>query len=74
MAADQAAIRERKHDLETALVAKPADTWQDLAIKLRYLIGPFADMAEALLKQLIASDDLARLAPGDVASPQRSDR
>jgi hypothetical protein len=72
--ANQAAIRERKHELETALAAKPAATWPELAIKLRSVLEFFADTSEAqdaLLKQLIASalDDLARLASNEVASP-----
>lgn len=73
VAADQAAIRERKHELEAALAADRPATWPQLAVKLRYLLELFADTSEAqdpLLKRLIASalDDVARMAP-DVTLP-----
>src|ERR1700723_1332915 len=68
VAADQAAIRERRDELEAALAVRPAATWPDLTIKLRYLIDLFAATPEAqdpLHQKLIERvlDDLTRLAP-----------
>ena len=40
--ADQAALRERRTELEKFLLAAPASTWLEAAEKARYLIGLFA--------------------------------
>jgi hypothetical protein len=45
--ADQAALRERQAELETFLLSAPAATWQEAAVKARYLIELFAATPEA---------------------------
>ena len=37
--ADQAALRARQAELEELLAAAPAETWPELAEKVRYLLG-----------------------------------
>lgn len=64
--ADQAALRRRQEELETLLLAAPAETWSEAAAKAQYLIQLFAATPEAQdprRKELIAHalDDLARL-------------
>ncbi|HEV2303266.1 MAG TPA: hypothetical protein VGR91_16995 [Stellaceae bacterium] len=64
--ADQAALRARREELETLLLAAPAASWLDAAAKARYLIELFAatpDAQDPRRQKLIASalDDLARL-------------
>lgn len=43
VAAEQEALRERQAELERALLAEPAVTWEDAAEKARYLIALLAD-------------------------------
>lgn len=45
--ADQAALRLRQEELEAFLATEPVSTWQELAVKARYLIELFAATAEA---------------------------
>ena len=64
--ADQAALRRRQEELETLLLAAPAETWPEAAAKAQYLIHLFAATLEARdsrRKELIANvlDDLTRL-------------
>jgi hypothetical protein len=42
VAADQAALRQRRGELEKILVAAPAADWREVAEKARYLIGILA--------------------------------
>jgi hypothetical protein len=70
--ADQAALRERRTELEKFLVAAPASTWFEAADKARYLIGLFATTSIAQdprRRKLIAGvlDDFQRLS-GDLAA------
>jgi hypothetical protein len=64
--ADQEALRRRQEELEAQLLAQPAETWPEAAVKAQYLIRRYAATAEAQdsrRKQLIerALSDLARL-------------
>ena len=64
--ADQAALRERRTELEKYLLAAPASTWLEAAEKARYLIGLFATTSIAQdprRRKLIARvlDDFRRL-------------
>jgi hypothetical protein len=66
VAADQAALRERRTELEKFLLAAPASTWLDAAEKARYLLGLFATTSIARdprRQKLIAAvlDDFSRL-------------
>lgn len=66
VAADQAALRERQDEFEALLLAAPAATWPEVAVKAQYLIQQFAATPyaqDARRRALIASalDDLARL-------------
>ena len=45
--ADQAALRTRQADLEDLLAAAPASNWADAVEKARYLLGIFAQSADA---------------------------
>ncbi|MEQ8347489.1 MAG: hypothetical protein RIB84_08680 [Sneathiellaceae bacterium] len=45
--ADQAGLRGRREELEALLQAAPAQTWEEAAVKVRYLIRLFAGTAEA---------------------------
>ena len=70
--ADQAALRERRTELEKFLLAAPASTWLEAADKARYLIGLFATTSIAQdprRRKLIAGvlDDFSRLS-GDPAA------
>ncbi len=63
---DQAALRQRRAELEKFLLAAPAVTWEDAAEKARYLITLFATTSlgrDPRRQQLIASvlDDFTRL-------------
>jgi len=63
---DQATFRRRQEELETHLLAAPAETWPEVAVKAEYLIQLFADTLEAQdprRKDLIAHtmEDLTRL-------------
>jgi len=44
---DQAALRHRQKELEQYLLAAPASTWQEAAVKTRYLITLFAETSTA---------------------------
>lgn len=62
---DQAALKARQAEFEKFLLAAPATTWPELAVKVRYLVELFAaDAQDARRQKLIASvlEDLARLA------------
>ncbi len=64
--ADQAALRQRRTEFESLLVAAPAATWYEAAEKARYLIKLFAATSAARdprRQKLIAAvlDDLKRL-------------
>lgn len=68
VAANEAALHERRETLEAAFAAGPAESWPELARKLRYLIELFAATPEAQderRQKLVASvlDDLTHLAP-----------
>ena len=72
--ADQAALRERRTELEKILLTAPASTWLEAADKARYLIGLLATTSLARdprRQKLIASvlDDFSRLA-GEAAPGQ----
>ena len=69
--ADQAALRDRRTELEKFLVAAPASTWPEAADKARYLIGLLAQTSIARdprRQKLIAAvlDDFVRLSGGPV--------
>lgn len=62
----QANMRRRQEELEKHLLAAPAETWPEAAVKAEYLIQLFADTPEAQdprRKELIAHviEDLTRL-------------
>ena len=64
--ADREALRRRQEELETQLLAEPAETWPEAAVKAQYLIRLYAstaDAQDARRKKLIerALGDLARL-------------
>ena len=66
---EQVALRQRQQELEKLLLAAPAKTWPEAAVKARYLIQLFAATPEARdprYKRLIAHalDDLDRLSGG----------
>lgn len=68
--ADQEALRRRQEELETLLMAAPAENWPEAAAKAQYLIRLFAGTPEAQdprRKALIehALDDLTRLCDRD---------
>ena len=42
VAADREALRTRQDELETQLIASPAENWHDAAAKARYLLNLFA--------------------------------
>lgn len=63
---NQATLRHCQEELEKHLLAAPAETWPEAAVKAEYLIQLFADTLEAQdprRKELIAHvvEDLARL-------------
>lgn len=66
VAADQAAMRNRRQELEQSFLATPATSWPEAGEKARYLITLFAETSAAQdrrRQELIASvlDDLDRL-------------
>jgi hypothetical protein len=74
--ADQAALRDRRTELEKFLVASPASTWPEAAEKARYLIGLLAQTSIARdprRQKLIAGvlDDFVKLS-GELATGQPS--
>ena len=63
---DQITLRRRQEDLEKHLLAAPAKTWSEAAVKAEYLIQLFAETPDAQdprRKELIAHviEDLTRL-------------
>lgn len=63
---DQLTLRHRQEELEKHLLAAPAKTWPEAAVKAEYLIQLFADTLEAQdprRRELIAHvmEDLERL-------------
>jgi hypothetical protein len=63
---DRVALRRRQEELEAQLLAEPAETWPEAAVKAQYLIRLYAttaDAQDARRKKLIdrALGDLARL-------------
>lgn len=63
---DQEALRLRQKELETLLLAAPARTWPEVAVKAQYLIDLYAatmEAQEAGRRKLITQtlDDLTRL-------------
>lgn len=70
---DQATLRRHQEELEKHLLAAPAKTWPEAAVKAEYLIQLFADTLEAQdprRKALIAHvmEDLARLNEQEIES------
>ena len=68
--ADQESLRRRQEELETQLLAEPAETWPEAAAKAQYLIRLYAQTTEgqdARRQKLIerALGDLARLMDHD---------
>jgi len=68
--ADQEALRKRQQELETQLLADPATTWSEAAVKAQYLIRRYAETSEAQdarRQKLIqrALGDLARMIEGE---------
>lgn len=64
--ADQESLRRRQAELEMQLMAEPAETWPEAAVKAQYLIRLYAQSADgqdSRRKKLIerALGDLARL-------------
>lgn len=71
---DQANLRRSQEDLEKHLLAAPAQTWPQAAVKAEYLIQLFADTLQAQdprRKELIVHvlEDLARLSKAEEESP-----
>jgi len=63
---DQATLRLRQEELEKHLLAAPAESWLEAAVKVEYLLQLYAETLEARdprRKELIAHamEDLARL-------------
>ena len=72
--ADQAALRQRRTELEKFLLAAPAATWEEAAEKARYLItllGTTSLGQDPRRQKLIASvlDDFTRLSAAAPAKP-----
>ncbi len=72
--ADQLALRCRQEELETLLLAAPAETWPEAAAKAQYLIQLYSATAEAQdprRKALVAHalEDLARLCDREKGHP-----
>jgi hypothetical protein len=70
----QATMRQRQEDLEKHLLAAPAETWPEAAVKAEYLIQLFSDTPEAQdprRKELIAHviEDLTRLSEREKGNP-----
>jgi hypothetical protein len=68
--AAQMSLRRQQEELETQLLAEPAETWTEAAAKAQYLLRLYADTTEAqdaLRQKLIerALGDLARLIDRD---------
>jgi hypothetical protein len=72
VAADQDALRQRQEELETQLIAAPANSWTDAAEKARYLLRLFAATPTAQdprRQRLVASvlEDFARLTEAEAS-------
>jgi hypothetical protein len=68
--ADELALQARQEALERQMIAAPAVTWCEAALKARYLLGLFAATAEAQdpRRQMLiahALDDFQRLSHAD---------
>ncbi len=66
VAANEKTLRARQEELEMQLIAAPAETWEDAAEKVRYLLSIFAATPsgeDPRRKTLIAAvlDDFSRL-------------
>jgi hypothetical protein len=77
--ANEAALRKRQEEVESQLLAEPAESWQQAAEKARYLLGRYAaTMAggDARTARLIAAvmQDFDRLAQDDqrIAGPSET--
>jgi hypothetical protein len=62
--ADQEALRRRQQELEAQLLAEPAATWNEVAIKAQYLIRRYSETIEA---QDARRQKLINRALGDIA-------
>lgn len=76
--ANQQALRERQEELEGQLIAAPAASWSEAAVKARYLLRLFATtpVAQDPRRQtLIASvlEDFARLSEADGTEATKTD-
>ena len=72
--ADEKALRERRDELESHLLAAPASNWREAAGKARYLLGLFAETAQGQdprKQALIAAvlEDFARLCAAEDRAP-----
>jgi hypothetical protein len=72
VADDQDALRQRQEELETQLIAAPANSWTDAAEKARYLLRLFAATPTAQdprRQRLVASvlEDFARLTEAEAS-------
>jgi hypothetical protein len=77
--ADQAALRERRTELEKFLLAAPASAWPEAAEKARYLIGLFATTSmgrDPRRQKLITAvlDDFSRLSDEPAPNPGPNNR
>ena len=62
--ADQESLRRRQEELETQLLAEPAETWTDAAAKAQYLLRLYAQTPEG---QDVRRQKLVDRALGDLA-------
>lgn len=72
--ADRAALRQRRSELETFLVAAPATSWREAADKARYLLTVLSETAagrEPRRQKIIASvlEDFRRLGDSSTDAP-----
>lgn len=72
--ADRAALRQRQEELESLLLAAPAETWLEASAKAEYLIRLFAltSSAQEPRRQALIADvlaDLSRLCDREKTSP-----
>lgn len=73
--ADQAALRDRRDELERFLLAAPAATWPEAAEKARYLLGLLGQTSvgrDPRRQRIIAGvlDDFERLSAPDPGAPR----
>lgn len=76
--ANQNALRERQDELEAQLIAAPATSWSEAAVKARYLLRLFAAIPVAQdprRQKLISSvlEDFARLTQADGTESTNTD-